>query len=79
LAFGVRAGRSTARNRAKRQARETFRLNRHKLPVGIDLVVTTRGAIGALSRRALRDQLSELFDRARKLSPPQEPRRASKQ
>ncbi len=79
LAFGVRAGPSTVRNRAKRQARETFRLNRHKLPGGIDLVVTSRGKIGALTRRALRDQLSELFDRARKLSPPQEPSGASKQ
>ena len=79
LAFGVRAGSSTVRNRAKRQARETFRLNHHKLPGGIDLVVSTRGAIGALTRRALRDQLSELFDRARKLSPPREPGGASKQ
>ena len=72
LSFGVRAGPSTVRNRAKRLARETFRLNRRNLPEGIDLVVTTRDAIAALTRRAIRDQLSELFDQAGKLSPPQE-------
>ena len=71
LAFGVRAGSSAVRNRAKRLARETFRLNRHKLPDGITIVITTKGGIATLPRRAIRDQLTELFDRARTLSPPQ--------
>ena len=69
-AFGVRAGRPTARNRAKRQAREGFRLKHHKLPEAIDIVIANRGAIGALTRRSIRQQLAELFDRACRLAPP---------
>ena len=64
LAFGGRAGRSTVRNRAKRQAREAYRLNRQKLPEAREIVLTTRGSIDRLTRRAIRDQLVELFARA---------------
>lgn len=70
LAFGARAGRSTVRNRAKRQAREAHRLNRQKLPEAREIVLTTRGSIDRLRRRAIRDQLLELFARATAPSPP---------
>lgn len=70
LAFGVRAGRSTARNRAKRQARELYRLNRHRLPETKELVITSRGSIDALGRRATRDQLMQLFERTAAAFPP---------
>ncbi len=71
LAFGVRAGPSTVRNRAKRQAREMFRVYRDKLPERISIVITNRGGIGALTRREMRDQLSKLLSRACALFPPQ--------
>jgi ribonuclease P protein component len=64
LAFGARTGRSTARNRAKRQARETYRLYRSRLPEAKEVVITSRGNIDGLSRRAVRQQLVELFGRA---------------
>jgi ribonuclease P protein component len=70
LAFGARAGRSTVRNRAKRQAREAYRLNRQKLPEAREIVITTRGSIDSLRRQALRDQLAELFGRATASFPP---------
>jgi len=79
LAFGVRAGPSTVRNRAKRQAREAVRLHRKKLPDGISIVITSRGNIGTLTRRGMRGQLSELLDRARALFPSQNPGGASQQ
>lgn len=66
LAFGVRAGASTVRNKAKRLAREAFRLNRHKLPEGIEIVITAKKGIGALSRRDIRGQILDLFERAYK-------------
>jgi len=70
LAFGARAGRSTVRNRAKRQAREAYRLNHQKLLETSEIVITTKGSIDRLRRRAIRDQLVELFARATASSAP---------
>jgi RNase P protein component len=56
-----------------------FRLHREKLPDGISIVVASRGDIGALTRRNMREQLSELLDRARALLPPQRLRGISRQ
>lgn len=70
LAFGARAGRSTVRNRAKRQAREAYRLNRQKLLETREIIITTKGNIDRLRRRAIRDQVVELFARATASSPP---------
>lgn len=70
LAFGARAGRSTVRNRAKRQAREAYRLNRQKFLETREIIITTKGSIDKLRRRAIRDQIVELFARATASSPP---------
>jgi RNase P protein component len=56
-----------------------FRLHREKLPDGISIVVASRGDIGALTRRNMREQLSELLDRACALLPPQHLRGISRQ
>src|SRR5574337_1174865 len=69
LAFGARTGTATVRNRAKRLARETFRLNRQRLPAGIDILIAAKRGLSALSRRDIRSQILDLFEYARILSP----------
>lgn len=50
-------------------ARETFRLNRHQLPVGIEILISAKKGIGVLSRRDMRCQILDLFTHACRLSP----------
>jgi len=54
-------------------ARATYWLNRHQLPVGIEIVMAAKKGIGALSRRSIRGQILDLFEQARRLSPPNFP------
>lgn len=56
-----------------------FRFYRKKLQDGISIVITSRGGIGILTRRDIRDQLSELLDRACVLFPSKNPDEASRQ
>lgn len=42
LTVSRKVGKATRRNRWKRLIREAFRLNRHRLPQGVDLVVIPR-------------------------------------
>ncbi len=51
-------------------ARETFRLNRHQFPVGIEILISAKKGIGVLSRRDMRLQVLDLFKHACRLSPP---------
>ncbi|MBZ0169266.1 MAG: ribonuclease P protein component [Kofleriaceae bacterium] len=69
LAFGARTGTAVVRNRAKRLAREAFRLNRHQLSGGVEFLITAKRGIETLSRRDMREQLLGLFAQMRRLSP----------
>jgi ribonuclease P protein component len=42
MAISRRIGRAARRNRIKRLIRESFRLNQHRFPEGLDLVVVPR-------------------------------------
>jgi ribonuclease P protein component len=43
LSVSRKVGQATHRNRLRRLYREAFRLTRHEMPVGLDLVVIPRG------------------------------------
>lgn len=44
LSVSRKVGQATHRNRLRRLYREAFRLTRHELPVGLDLVLIPRGS-----------------------------------
>jgi ribonuclease P protein component len=63
LAISARAvPAATARNRIKRQARESFRVHRAALPP-CDIVMLARAGAGAAATRDLRAQLERLWRR----------------
>lgn len=68
LRLGVVAGRSIGgavqRNRAKRRLRELFRLHRHRLRGGCDVVLMARGKLGKASWDEARAELISLAARA---------------
>jgi len=74
--LSARSGDAAARNRAKRHARELYRLARHSLPNDKELVITSADRIDLLTRRDIRRELAQLFGRAA-LRPPVPPAQAS--
>jgi len=52
-----RAGNSAKRNRVKRLIREFFRLHKHVMPSGYDIVITPRHEIEAPSFSRVREEL----------------------
>jgi ribonuclease P protein component len=44
MSVSRKVGKATQRNRLRRLYREAFRLTRHSLPTGLDLVLIPRGA-----------------------------------
>lgn len=53
---------ATVRNRIKRNVRESFRLNQHRLPA-VDMVILPRSAAGKAPPQELRLQLDKLWIR----------------
>jgi ribonuclease P protein component len=71
LSVSRKVGNATRRNRLRRLYREAFRLTRHELPVGIDLVLIPRRP-DEPSLQQLRQSLSRLVRQvAKKLEPAQ--------
>ncbi len=57
----VRLGNAVRRNRLRRRVREVFRLNLANLPIGWDLLVNPREAVGKVSFVKLEKELLRLF------------------
>lgn len=53
---------ATVRNRIKRNVRESFRLNQHRLP-SVDMVILPRAAAATAPAQDLRQQLDKLWKR----------------
>lgn len=68
LSVSRKVGQATLRNRIRRLYREAFRLTRHEMPVGLDLVLIPRGSVPS-SLEELKKGLPELVNQlARKLA-----------
>lgn len=60
LAVGKVAGRAVVRTRLRRMFREAFRLNKGKLPAGLDLLVSPRRGAAGASLEKLEESLLRL-------------------
>lgn len=68
LSVSRKVGQATKRNRIRRLYREAFRLVRHEMPVGLDLVLIPRGS-GPPELEQLKESLRDLVGQvSRKLA-----------
>ena len=63
LSIGRKFGRAVERNRVKRRLREIFRLCKHQLKPGYDVVITIRRDAAGRSYDELRDSVTTLLKR----------------
>jgi ribonuclease P protein component len=57
-----KVGKACVRNRIKRRLREYFRLNRDKMPAGMDLVFVATKAAASLETGRIQEELDRFFE-----------------
>ncbi|OGS24439.1 MAG: ribonuclease P protein component [Elusimicrobia bacterium RIFOXYB2_FULL_48_7] len=65
IVLSRKVGNAVARNRLKRQLREIFRLNKHFLDQGVDIVFLAREKLPSFDYGKLKDMVFGLWERAK--------------
>ena len=63
LVVSKKIGNAVKRNRVKRIIREYFRINRHKFPLGRDVIIIAKTGADSLNYKVLKKEIEKIQDK----------------